>query len=550
MTDRKPTVVVTADDTLPGIIARLTEASQGGHPIDLVVPIDSALLLTAREFRHLKNAIDEQRLAVRLRSADPLRLQLAERLGYRVQALPRPRVPVAAAAAAPPLVAVPEVAAAEAPTNGHAAVETLEEVAAPILDPATLWPDPDDASAAAEAAPVTTAEDERVAPALANPPRRWLPVAAALVALVVGTFFAIRFALPQAVIRYVPKTAPVAESLMFDVTDDGKPLHDGAAFALAAQPRQIEVTWTGSAPVSGVRVEPDGTASGPIELRNTAAEPLVVAAGTKVSTEDGVEFTFSEDVTVPAADPATGNPGAATGTVTAAQAGSGGNVANGEIGGRLPNGIYYSNRMQSTDGGSDKEFPVVAQKDLDGLSAAAKVAAPALAADAVAAAQAGAAVLPSSVKVTGQQDAFDRKAGDDAESVSLRSTLTLQVLTYDGELAQEGYEPVLTARLNDAAPSGFAVTPKEIVFADPAQVEAGDRGVRLQVDATADAAAVLGDAERQALATALAGASPEEAQAILAKSPEIASYTIDYHPSWLPAQMPNNTGRIIFEPER
>ncbi len=107
-----------------------------------------------------------------------------------------------------------------------------------------------------------------------------------------------------------------------------------------------------------------------------SAEPLAVEAGTTVATETGVEFAFTEAVTVPAADPATGRPGAATGTVQAVQAGSGGNVGTGEIGGRLPNGVYYSNRMQPAAGGSDKEFPVVAQEDLDALRAAANSAAP------------------------------------------------------------------------------------------------------------------------------------------------------------------------------
>ena len=113
--------------------------------------------------------------------------------------------------------------------------------------------------------------------------------------------------------RIVPKTAPVAASLLFDVTTDGQPLDDGAAFTLTAQPRNVDVVWTGSAPVTGVRKEPDATASGPIELRNASSEPLVVDQGTEVTTETGVAFVFAEAVTVPAADPATGRPGAATG---------------------------------------------------------------------------------------------------------------------------------------------------------------------------------------------------------------------------------------------
>src|SRR5215204_2899967 len=92
MTEPNPTVVVKSDETLPDIVARLREAANGGRTVDLVIPIDSALLLTAREFRTLKDAIDEDRVAMRMRTADPLRLQLAGRLGIPTGALPRPRV--------------------------------------------------------------------------------------------------------------------------------------------------------------------------------------------------------------------------------------------------------------------------------------------------------------------------------------------------------------------------------------------------------------------------------------------------------------------------
>jgi hypothetical protein len=91
------------------------------------------------------------------------------------------------------------------------------------------------------------------------------------------------------------------------------------------------------------------------------------------------------------------------------------------------------------------------------------------------------------------------------------------------------------------------VTPDDIVFEGPIETKEGDRSVRLEVKARADAIAELDDAERTALADELAGASPEDAAAILARRPEIAEYRVDYHPAWLPEQMPNNAGRIQLE---
>jgi hypothetical protein len=503
--------------------------------------------LTAREFRTLKDAIDEDRLAVRMRTSDPLRLQLAGRLGIPAGALPRPRVVAAPAA----IGSEPRQTVAEAPTARGEDWPGETTVAEPALRPApeSHWPsqnglsdESDDASSDGEPIPET---DQERGPA--NPPRRWLPVAAALVGLVVAALFGIRFVLPQAVVTIVPRTAPVSAAIVFDVAADGRPIDDQAAFAVTPQQRQVEVVWEGSAPVTGVRVEPDGTANSAIELRNPSSEPLAVEAGTTVATETGVEFAFTETVTVPAADPATGRPGAATGTVQAVKAGSGGNVGTGEIGGRLDNGVYYSNRMQPAAGGSDKEFPVVAPEDLDALRAAATGAAPELAAGVIAQDQPGEEILLSTATVSGQDDAFDHQVGEDAAEVSLRSTLTVDVLTFDGEAARAKYEQVLADRLRADAPAGFVVTPDDIVFEGPIETKEGDRSVRLEVTARADAIAELDDAERAALADELAGASAEDAEAILARRPEIVEYTVDYHPAWLPQQMPNNAGRIQLE---
>ena len=547
MTDRNPTVVVTPDETLPGIVERLLEATNGGHSVDLVVPIDSALLLTAREFRILKDAIDDDRIPVILRTSDPLRLQLAERLGIPARTMPRPRVAVEPAPIAPgPTPLVPEP-----PIAGDGGWSGATTVADPALRPPAEahWPNQNGSANASDddargTEPQAAIDPE---PAPGNPPRRWLPVAAALAALVVAAVLVIRFVVPQAVVTIVPRSAPVAASVVFDVTTDGQPIDDEAAFALPARQRQIEVVWEGAAPVTGVRVEPDGTASSPVELRNASAEPLVVDAGTTVETETGVEFTFTEAVTVPAVDPGTGRPGAASGLVQAVQPGSGGNVGTGELGGRLPNGVYYSNRMQPAAGGTDKEFPVVAQEDLDTLREAAKSAAPKLAAEAIAAEQSGEDILVSKVTITGQSEQFDQQPGEDATEVSLRSTLTVDVLTYDGNTASDEYQRILAARLDDEAPQGFAVPPEEIDFENPSEIQDTDRGVRLEVAARADAMAVLDESERDALVAELAGAEPEQVEAVLERSPKIADYRVDYQPAWLPEQMPDNAARIRIE---
>ena len=126
---------------------------------------------------------------------------------------------------------------------------------------------------------------------------------------------------------------------------------------------------------------------------------------------------------------------------------------------------------------------MVAQEDLDALHTAAASAAPELAAEALARDQPGEELLLSSATISRQDDAFDHKAGEDAEEISLRSTLTVDVLTFDGAAARAEYERILAGRLNGDAPEGFVVAPEEIVFEGPTETEESDRGVRLEVKA-------------------------------------------------------------------
>jgi hypothetical protein len=120
-------------------------------------------------------------------------------------------------------------------------------------------------------------------------------------------------------------------------------------------------------------------------------------------------------------------------------------------------------------------------------------------------------------------------------------------MTYDANAASTEYQRILAARLDDEAPQGFAVPPEEIDFESPSEIQDTDRGVRLEVAARADATAVLDENELDALVAELAGAEPEQVEAVLGRSPEIADYRVDYQPAWLPEKMPDNAARIRIE---
>jgi hypothetical protein len=532
-TRRPPTVVVREDETLTEVLDRVRSAAAGGHTVHLIVPVESPLLLTASEFRALKAALDDDRLSVIVRTTDPLRLKLGERLGLQMQAAPRRKE--ANRAAVPPPQAPPLVIA-----------EPEEEVYSGP-DPILLWP-----AQVTEVADVTGEEVESV-PAQEmvrrNPPRRWLPVALLLVALVVGAAFIFRALTPQAIVHYVPRTQEVSAAIVFDATTDGEPLDDGAAFAFPTQQQQVEVTWSGETGASGKETVPDKPASGPIELRNAGTTPVTVEAGTTVSTEAGIEFAFTEAVEVPAADAATGKPGAATGQVQATSGGSTGNAGTGEIGGRLPNGVYYSNRMEPASGGTDQEFRVVAQGDYDTLLDQASDAASELAAEAINGENGDQGFVVTSVKVLNQEDTFDHEVGERGETVSLQSAMTLEVTVVDLKQAEVDFERVLADELIASAPAGFTVPIKDMRVNPPVVERTEERGSRLQISADVEARLALDDTQKRQLANDMAGLSPAEAEAVLAKNPAVAGARVEITPGWLIKNVPENPDRVVFEDE-
>jgi len=146
MSERPTAIAVGPDDGLDDVLGRLRDAA--GHPVLLAIPDDSALFLTASEFRALKEVADRGRVAVSVRSGDPLRLQLARLLGIDAApaaSAPRPAPAVAQATApakpAPPKTAAPAAvrpapAPAAAKTPAPAPVKTASTTEPPAAAPA------------------------------------------------------------------------------------------------------------------------------------------------------------------------------------------------------------------------------------------------------------------------------------------------------------------------------------------------------------------------------------------------------------------------------
>src|SRR4051794_17004227 len=77
-----PKIIVGPNDSMPDVLTRLRTAT--GGPASLAIPASSSLFLTASEFRALKAAADQARIALTVESDDRLRKQLATMFQLRV----------------------------------------------------------------------------------------------------------------------------------------------------------------------------------------------------------------------------------------------------------------------------------------------------------------------------------------------------------------------------------------------------------------------------------------------------------------------------------
>ena len=64
MSEPAAQIAITTNDALDDVIDRIRDAAAGGQPVVLSIPAESALFLTASEFRALKSAVDRGRIEV------------------------------------------------------------------------------------------------------------------------------------------------------------------------------------------------------------------------------------------------------------------------------------------------------------------------------------------------------------------------------------------------------------------------------------------------------------------------------------------------------
>lgn len=348
---------------------------------------------------------------------------------------------------------------------------------------------------------------------------------------------------PSATVQLTPATQSISAVVVYGLEQAGQDLD------LTVQPEPVTavLSFEAMAPTSGVRVEPDGSATGTVLLTNTATLEIVVPVGTLFTADDGTTFVSTEEAVVPAADPfGTLTVGSETIAVAATVAGLDGNIGPGAIRGQLESGIYYTNR-DAFSGGSVREIAVVNPDDIAGLRLRAE---DDLNAQAMTAIESRLTPDQTLLDGTKQREAiqyrFDHQAGDDAQVVTVHATLSLSASAFRLGDIHERARTEVSRRLASNVAADAALIPASISIGEPLSLP-GSEGQAFSISAQATTRSIISDSDLAALEADLVGMSAEEAMARIRQVKGVEDVDIQYERDWFGERMPRLQSRISIE---
>ena len=540
MDSQTPIVLVTPDDQLEDVLERLVNAGGGGRTVDLVVPANVGVFLTASEFRELRSVADRYRVGVTLYSDDALRRQLAGLMGIEGRNIPG-HIRQAVTRMMPPKASVPWPEPLPAPP-----LPTPPAASFPPTDRGDHW-SPAPSSSASDIADDDVHELGDRDSARRGSTRWFVLFGVLLVGALIAVLglFAFR---PRANVLVTLERLPVQANVTFDLTEDGRPIDGGSFPAYQARKASVTISTTVETQVNGVATVPDEKAVGRVDFVNAGANAISLPAGTTLTALGGQTFVLDAEVTVPAADPLTGIAGSAEGAITAQVGGTAGNVQTGEVSGSITEDVFYSNRQGPTSGGTDRETTVVSNEDVEALRDAAAATLAEQAASELAKAVPRGVVLPSTIMVGDASETLSSAVGTAADIAQLTTTQTVTALIYDPVFTLDEVRRAAVDELARKIPAGYGIDPSTLALTgEVVSVTATEDGGRFAVSLDGFAEAPFTDADQQALARKLIGLDAAAAEAVLQETPGLADAVIRFRPGWFVRSMPDDPSRITFE---
>lgn len=544
---QEPPTSITIDpnDSLPAVLQHLRE--HAGQRVVLEIPDHCPVLLTATEFRTVKELAEREKIDLSLRTADRLRRQLASMFGLKNLA-----------------------DAVEQPNEGWRPPQTM------LGSPRAYgtWNKDDDrpdeiepgmrsrrrrgVGTVVETPRYEKREDDNDVGSLEylNDQASFLNarnvgriVAAVLVvgliALAAGWYY-----MPAVTVDAMLKNQTVSNELLYSVAAPGATLPSDIAFTADASEENATVDFVIALPTTGVERTPDQTATGTVLLRNPTEAAVNVPAGTPLAVFAGPTFTTDAAVDVPAA--ADGQAGEASVEVTADQAGAASNVEAGMLTGKLDEpGVFYSNRDAAIEGGTDIEVAVASEEDIANLEQQVETNLDRAAARGwVDQLSEGQSVVEPSVETGEPTYELNNQAGDETEEIRLSGTVDASGLVYDlAEVEAQALEFFREA-LQEEVPEGYRLDPETVTLGAPEVLAEAPDNVQYRVEATGVVNAVFSTGQQGGLASDLAGGSWGNAESTIGGIEAFETWEISQSPGWWPERFPQAPDRVTVHVAR
>lgn len=546
---RRTLVQINPDDSLPEILTRLR--SFAGKSVDLEIPDHSPILLTATEFRTLKDAAQRSQISLTLKTDDRLRIQLASMfdlidgvtISRRGQDASRGGADLASTASgwrgSGETVKTEDDDPISVSRRRRSALEQTrnEEIQTPKKSRSKK------SGTNAEPGSLDYLDSEDAGSSRAKLIGRLVAVLAVIVLIggIYGWYY-----MPDVAISVTLREDQVSGELVYAVGLSDAGLPSDVQFRIDAQESTTEVQISLSVPATGGVVEPDASASGTVVLRNPTDVAIEVPTGTALQNALGIGFVTATDIEVPAASGDT--PGETRVEVTASEPGTVGNVAQGALTGKFADfEVYFSNRDAAIEGGTDRQTLEVTEEDIATLETTLTDQLRRVTAEGwTRQLPAGQTLVAPSVSAADPDYDIAQDVGEQSETVSLSGTVTATGLVYE----QSSIEGELVTRfqdhLNPMVPSGYGLLANTIVLGEATVLSEQPTAVIYRQSATATTQAIYESTSQQNLVDMLAGQSYDNAETIVRAQEAFASSSIELSPGFWPERMPQTADRITI----
>jgi len=363
--------------------------------------------------------------------------------------------------------------------------------------------------------------------------------AAIVILLLLGAFFLIFNAQATVTLLVNPKSDQKTTSVTFS----SNKATDIASSVIASQP--VSVSEDGSMSVNSSGTKDIGTAAkGSVTIFNATSNPIDLPSGTTITSPDNLSFTLDSDTSVASAsgDASNQTPGTATVNITASDIGQNYNLPSGTkfSVGDYSLGDVAAKNDNAFSGGAKKTVTVVSKDDIQKLLDGLPKQLESKAKNDLQSKVTGDNVLLSGfTSETISNKSFDKNAGDQASSVTLKGTVDFQSLTYNASDMLSVANSLFSSGNTQLSKNNLSVNAKNITVADN-----GDVSADLAISAN-----LLPKFDNNQIAKQIAGTSLTKARSILSSLSQVENVGIELKPSlpFLSTNLPGNPKNITIQ---